>query len=136
MAQPAFSRYNGGEAAPGPDVQTDEQIWDWVVTEAKSAMHYSGSCKMGTDDQAVVDPDTMRVHGLEGVRVVDASVMPVVTNANTYAPVMMIAEKAADMILDKPALPPEPLEFYRRQRTDQPGDGATELKAMATEAQT
>jgi choline dehydrogenase len=117
MAQPAFSRYNGGEAAPGPEVQTDDQIWNWVVEQAKSAMHYSGSCKMGTDDQSVVDPDTMRVHGLEGLRVVDASVMPVVTNANTYAPVMMIAEKAADMILEKPALAPEPLEFFRR---DQP----------------
>jgi choline dehydrogenase len=65
----------------------------------------------------VVDPDTMRVHGLEGLRVVDASVMPVVTNANTYAPVMVIAEKAADMILERPALAPEPVEFYRRQRT-------------------
>ncbi len=117
MAQPALARYDGGEAAPGPDIQTDDQIWDWVVTNAKSAMHYSGSCRMGTDDRAVVDPDTMQVHGLDGVRVVDASVMPVVTNANTYAPVMVIAEKAADIILGRPALEPDHSEYFRR---DQP----------------
>jgi choline dehydrogenase len=120
MAQPAFAPYNGGEAAPGPDVRTDEEIWDWVVTYAKSAMHYSGTCKMGTDEQAVVDPASMRVHGLEGVRVVDASVMPVVTNANTYAPVIVIAEKAADLILGKEPLPADHTEFYRRQRRPAP----------------
>jgi choline dehydrogenase len=117
MAQSALARYDGGEAEPGPNVQTDDQIWDWVVTNAKSAMHYSGTCKMGTDDQAVVDPDTMQVHGIEGVRVVDASVMPVVTNANTYAPVMVIAEKAADIILGRPALPPDHTEYFRRDQT-------------------
>jgi choline dehydrogenase len=130
MAQPALARYDGGEAAPGPDVQTDDQIWDWVVTNAKSAMHYSGSCKMGTDDAAVVDPDTMRVHGLDGLRVVDASVMPVVTNANTYAPVMVIAERAADLILDRPPLEPEYLEFFRRDRVAP----VTELPAAVPEA--
>lgn len=117
MAQSALARYDGGEAAPGPDVQTDDQIWDWVVTNAKSAMHYSGSCRMGTDDQAVVDPDTMKVRGLDGVRVVDASVMPAVTNANTYAPVMVIAEKAADIILDRTPLPPDHTEYFRRDQT-------------------
>ncbi|GAA5131664.1 choline dehydrogenase [Pseudonocardia adelaidensis] len=117
MAQSALARYDGGEAAPGPDAQTDDQIWDWVVTNAKSAMHYSGTCKMGTDDQAVVDPDTMKVRGLDGVRVVDASVMPVVTNANTYAPVMVIAEKAADIILDRPPLPPDHTEYFRRDQS-------------------
>jgi choline dehydrogenase len=69
---------------------------------------------MGVGEHAVVDPDSMRVHGLDGLRVVDASVMPEVTNANTYAPVMMIAERAADMILGRPALPADPEEFYRR----------------------
>jgi choline dehydrogenase len=126
MAQSALGRYDGGEAAPGPDVQTDDEIWDWVVTNAKSAMHYSGSCKMGTDDQAVIDPDTMKVHGLDGVRVVDASVMPVVTNANTYAPVMVIAEKAADLILDHPPLPPDHTEYFRRDQTR-----TTELRVAA-----
>ena len=115
MAQPAFAPYDGGEAAPGPDVQTDEQIWNWVVKNAKSAMHYVGSCRMGVGENAVVDPDSMRVHGLEGLRVVDASVIPEVTNANTYAPVMMIAEKASDLILGRTPLPAEDVEFYRHR---------------------
>jgi choline dehydrogenase len=65
------------------------------------------------DDGAVVDPATMRVHGLDGLRVVDASVFPFVTNANIYAPVMMVAERAADLIRGDTVLPPEPLPFYR-----------------------
>ena len=68
---------------------------------------------MGTDDLSVVDPDTMRVHGLQGLRVVDASVMPYVTNGNIYAPVMMVAEKAADLILGETPLPAEKVEYYR-----------------------
>ena len=68
---------------------------------------------MGVDPMSVVYPRTMRVHGIDGLRVVDASVMPYVTNANIYAPVMMLAEKAADLIRGDTPLPPEPLEFYR-----------------------
>jgi choline dehydrogenase len=117
MGQSALARYDGGEVAPGPDVRSDDRIWDWVVGHAESAMHYAGSCRLGTDDRAVVDPDTMEVHGLDGVRVVDASVMPVVTNAGTYAPVMMIAEKAADLVLDRPPLPPDHTEYFRRDHT-------------------
>ena len=74
----------------------------------------SCTARMGVDDMSVVDPLTMRVHGTEGLRVVDASVMPYVTNGNIYAPVMMVAEKAADLILGTTPLEPEPLEFYRR----------------------
>ncbi len=68
---------------------------------------------MGTDDRSVVDPLTMKVHGLDGLRVVDASVMPYVTNGNIYAPVMMTAEKAADLIMGNTPLAPEVVEFYR-----------------------
>jgi choline dehydrogenase len=70
---------------------------------------------MGVDDLSVTDPETMRVHGVDGLRVVDASVMPYVTNGNIYAPVMMLAEKAADLILGNTPLPPEPTEFYRHR---------------------
>jgi choline dehydrogenase len=68
---------------------------------------------MGTDDMSVIDPDTMRVHGLDGIRVVDASSMPYVTNGNIYAPVMMLAEKAADIILGNKPLTPEVVDYYR-----------------------
>jgi len=68
---------------------------------------------MGEGEMAVVDPATMRVHGLDGLRIVDASVFPYVTNGNIYAPVMMVAEKAADLILGNTPLDPEPVHFYR-----------------------
>lgn len=71
---------------------------------------------MGTGEMAVVDPNTMAVHGLEGLRVVDASAMPYVTNGNIYAPVMMLAEKAADLILGNTPLPPERVDFYRHKK--------------------
>jgi choline dehydrogenase len=67
---------------------------------------------MGTDPMSVVDPRSMRVHGTRGLRVVDASVLPIVTNGNLYAPTMMIAEKAADIILGNDPLPPDPAEYY------------------------
>jgi choline dehydrogenase len=71
---------------------------------------------MGIDDDSVTDPMTMRVRGVEGLRVVDASAMPYVTNGNIYAPVMMLAEKAADLIAGNTPLAPEPLDFFRRDR--------------------
>jgi choline dehydrogenase len=109
----AFEPFSGGELSPGSEVETDEQILDWVAKDAETALHPSCTCKMGTDDLSVVDPLTMRVHGVEGLRVVDASVFPYVTNGNIYAPVMMTAEKAADLILENTPLAPEPVEFYR-----------------------
>jgi choline dehydrogenase len=115
LGQPAFGAYDAGEVSPGPQVQTDQQVLDWVGRQAETALHPSCTCKLGTDALSVVDPASMAVHGLRGLRVVDASVMPSVTNGNIYAPVMMVAEKAADLILGNTPLPPEPLEFYRHR---------------------
>jgi choline dehydrogenase len=117
MRQPAFADFDGGEISPGPDIRTDEQILDWVRRDGETAYHPSCTCRMGVDEMSVVDPLTMRVHGTDGLRVVDASVMPYITNANLYAPTMMIAEKAADLIIGAKPLPPEPHTFYRRQHT-------------------
>jgi choline dehydrogenase len=113
MGQPAFERYNGGEISPGPDVAGDEAILEWVRKDAETALHPSCTARMGTDEMAVVDPTTMRVHGTQGLRVVDASVMPTLTNGNIYAPVMMIAEKAADLILGNTPLPASDAPQYR-----------------------
>src|SRR5215208_4712590 len=113
LGAPAFEPYSGGELSPGPAVETDEEILDWVAKDAETALHPSCTCKMGTDDMSVVDPLSMRVHGVEALRVVDASVFPYVTNGNIYAPVMMTAEKAADLILGNTPLPAESVEFYR-----------------------
>ena len=113
LEQPAFAAFSGGEISPGPSVQTDQEILDWVAADAETALHPSCTAKMGTDDMAVVDPSTMRVHGTEGLRVVDASVFPFVTNGNIYAPVMMVAEKAADLIAGNTPLPAEEVPWYR-----------------------
>lgn len=113
LNQPAFDDFNGGEVSPGLEVQTDEEILAWVAKDAETALHPCGTAKMGTDGMAVVDPGSLRVHGIDGLRVVDASVMPTITNSNIYAPVMMIAERAADMILGNPQLPPEQVDWYR-----------------------
>ncbi|HJQ49238.1 MAG TPA: choline dehydrogenase [Gaiellaceae bacterium] len=109
LGQPAFAQYDGGELSPGPAVQSDEEILDWVARDAETALHPSCTCAMGT----VVDPATMRVYGLDGIRVVDASVFPFVPNGNIYAPVMMVAEKAADLIRGATPLEPLQVDFYR-----------------------
>ena len=124
MSQPAFSRFDGGEISPGPGVESDEEILDWIRRDAETALHPSCTAKMGplTDEMAVVDPDTMAVHGTEGLYVVDASVMPAVSNGNIYAPVMMIAERGADMILQQEQLPPDMTEVYRNPDAGQFGE--------------
>ena len=113
LGQEAFAEYSGGEISPGPEVATDEQILDWVRTDGETAYHPSCTARMGTDEMSVVDPSSMRVRGVEGLRVVDASAMPYVTNGNIYAPVMMMAEKAADLIMGNVPLEPEHVPFYR-----------------------
>ena len=129
LNQPALAPFNGGELSPGAAVQTDEEILDWVARDGETALHPSCTCRMGTDDDSVVDPLTMRVRGLDGLRVVDASVMPYITNGNIYAPVMMVAEKSADLILGNTPLPPEPVEFYRHRATVA-GSNGTEGRAQ------
>ncbi len=107
FAQPAFDPYRGREIQPGADVTSDAAIDEFVRAKVESAYHPSCSCKMGAsgDPMAVVDPQT-RVHGIDGLRVVDSSIMPSVTTGNLNAPTIMLAEKAADHILGRPMLAP------------------------------
>jgi choline dehydrogenase len=113
FAQPAFAPYRGREIQPGAGVQSDEQIDEFIRRHVESAYHPSCSCRMGSPDDpmVVVDPQT-RVIGLEGLRVVDSSIMPSITTGNLNAPTLMLAEKAADHIRGRPALPPEDAPFY------------------------
>jgi choline dehydrogenase len=113
LNQPAFHPFNDGELSPGRAVETEEEILDWVAKDAETALHPSCTTRMGIDDMSVLDPLTMQVHGLEGLRVVDASSMPYVTNGNIYAPVMMLAEKSADLILGNTPLEPSNAPYYR-----------------------
>jgi choline dehydrogenase len=115
LGQRAMEPFNAGELSPGPAVQTDEQILDWVRRDGETALHPSCTCAMGTGPLSVTDPASMRVHGLDGLRVVDASAMPYITNGNIYAPVMMMAEKAADLILGATPLPPSAAVTYVHQ---------------------
>lgn len=98
FAQPAFDRFRGAELSPGPDVVTDGDIEAWLRATADTVFHPVGSCRMGIDDMAVVDQH-LRVRGIAGLRVVDASVMPRMPSSNTHAPTMMVAERAAEFIL-------------------------------------
>jgi choline dehydrogenase len=97
-AAPELARWIKSERDPGPGYASDDQIVDFVRNKGFTVYHPVGTCKMGSDDSAVVDQQ-LRVNGMQGLRVIDASVMPVVTSGNTNAPVIMIAEKAADLIL-------------------------------------
>ena len=123
--QPAFDLYRGPELDPGPDCQSDDELDEYIRKDAGTVFHPTSTCRMGTDARAVVDAEC-RVHGIESLRVVDASVMPQITSSNTNAPTIMIAEKAADMIRGLPPLPPAEVDYYTapdwntRQRAEEP----------------
>ena len=103
-ANPALARHNAGEISPlAADLASDEAIDAWVRRSSNTIFHPVGTCRMGSDEGAVLDPE-LKVRGISGLRVVDASVMPTIIGGNTSAPAMMIAEKAADMMLGRPAL--------------------------------
>ncbi len=106
FAQPAFDPYRGPEIMPGAHVRSDEDVDEFIRKTAETIYHPVGTCKMGNDDMAVVDKD-LKVRGLEGLRVIDASVMPTLIGGNTNAPTIMIAEKGSDIILDKAPLAAE-----------------------------
>ena len=102
MRAPALAHMQITEIAPGPDRRSDDEILDWVRKAAETTYHPVGTCKMGSDAQAVVDA-RLRVHGIAGLRVADASIMPTLTSGNTNAPSIMIGEKAAAMVLEDAA---------------------------------
>jgi len=112
LRQSAFEPFNDGELSPGREVKSADQVLEWVRRDAETALHPSCTCKMGVDEMSVVDPESMSVRGLSGLSVVDASVMPYITNGNIYAPVMMLAEKAGDLILGNRPLPPEDVDVF------------------------
>ncbi|HMT94788.1 choline dehydrogenase [uncultured Thiothrix sp.] len=125
IGQPAFDPYRDSEIQPGEKVQTDEEIDAFVRANGESAYHPSCACRMGTDALAVVDPDTC-VQGIQGLRVVDSSIFPTITNGNLNSPTIMLAERAADLIKGKGMLPTAGVEVYidpeyqSRQRVGQP----------------
>ena len=113
LQQPAFDPYRGRELLPGDEVTSDEEIDVFVREHASTNFHASGTCRMGVDEMAVTDPEG-RVHGVEGLRVADASIMPQITSGNTNAPTIMIGEKVADHIKGKRE-PPSNADFYRSE---------------------
>ncbi|RJS93721.1 choline dehydrogenase [Salinisphaera sp. Q1T1-3] len=113
IAQSSFDAFRGAEMGPGEDVESDEALDAWVRANGESAYHPSGTCAMGTHDEAVVDGEG-RVYGVEALRVVDASVMPRITTGNLNAPTIMIAEKIADYVRGK-SRSAEPADFYRAE---------------------
>ena len=105
LGAPTMTLHSKREIKPGNSVSSDGQIADFIRENAETIYHPVGTCRMGADPDSVVDPE-LKVRGIEGLRVVDASIMPTMLSANLNAGAMMIGEKGADMILDKPALEP------------------------------
>ena len=111
LEQPAFRAYRGKELRPGPRADRDDTLDEYIRENAETGYHFVGTCRMGSGPDSVVDGQ-LRVHGIDGLRVVDASVMPEATNGNTNAPTIMIAERAADLIKGR-TLPPAKVLYYR-----------------------
>ena len=107
LAQPALSPYRGEELNPGSAIQSDEDIDAWVRRSVETCYHPVGTCRMGLDPSNAVVDSECRVHGVAGLRVVDASIMPAIVSGNTNAPTIMIAEKMSDLLRGKPGLPRE-----------------------------
>jgi choline dehydrogenase len=97
VKQPAFDAYRGPELAPGKDIDSDNDLLTWLRETAMTTFHPVGTCKMGIGPDAVVDA-RLKVHGIEGLRVADASIMPIISSGNTHAPAVMIGEKLAEFI--------------------------------------
>jgi choline dehydrogenase len=133
FAQAAFDPYRGAEMQPGPEVQSEDEIDDFIRRKVESAFHPCGTCRMGGDRMAVVDAQC-KVHGIEGLRVVDSSIMPQVTTGNLNAPTIMIAEKAADTIKGLPPLPASDAPYYvaRDWQTKQREGMPQRARAMQT----
>jgi len=108
FAAPSFEKYRGVEVAPGPNVQSDDDLKSFIRSAGYTVHHPCGTCRIGTDKEAVVDPD-LKVHGIEGLRVADASVFPLLVGGNTNAAAVMVGERGADKVLGKPPLPPADL---------------------------
>jgi choline dehydrogenase len=107
LSQNAFGELSDGELSPGPSVQTDAEILEWVARDAETALHPSCTARMGADEMSVLSPVDLSVHGVQGLHVVDASALPRITNGNIYSPTMMVAERAADALLGNTQLSPE-----------------------------
>lgn len=128
IAQPAFDAYRGREISPGPEVQSDAELDAFVRAHAETAYHPCGSCRMGEGDDAVVDGQG-RVHGVEGLRVVDASLFPLIPTGNLNAPTIMLAEKIADRIRGREPLPRSDAPYYVAGNAPARGEPQRRLEA-------
>ena len=119
LNQPAFDAFRGERIEPYPGLQSDQELANWVRANVSTDYHPSGTCRMGSDSRSVVDSE-LRVHGIDKLRVVDASVMPDIVSGNLNAPTQMIAERAADFILGQTQLAPQsaPYHFLTNHQSD------------------
>jgi choline dehydrogenase len=116
LAQSALEPYRGEELSPGNGIQSDADIDAWVRRGVETCYHPVGTCRMGLDSRSAVVDAECRVHGVAGLRVVDASIMPAIVSGNTNAPTIMIAEKMSDMLRGRPGLPREAPAVWEHPR--------------------